>query len=167
MKTLMTRITTTKPTHPLFDGLGAQGLPDTSELTPLISMWQPWAQWVELGWKRFETRTHKRFASLLGRRIGIHISQHWDKNWERDAGLFLSATQIGRTRSFPKEQRGVVRFTVKVDLIRDLDGIDSDAALIDCNTVKRFGLRLVEHERLSAPIYMPGRQGIWYANLKS
>src|SRR5215831_25722 len=101
------------------------GLPEPEfypreRLTPLISMWQPWAQWIELGWKRVESRTHQRFASLLGRRIGIHISPYWDTNWLREAEPFLTPSQIGQTQDFQKEYRGVVRFTVMVDSARNL-----------------------------------------------
>ena len=47
------------------------------ELT-VISLWRPWCFWVMLGWKTIETRTHDRFANMMGKRIGIHAAQKWD-----------------------------------------------------------------------------------------
>ena len=38
---------------------------------PCISLWQPWASLIALGWKTVETRGHNRFACLAGRRIAI------------------------------------------------------------------------------------------------
>jgi hypothetical protein len=56
------------------------------EPIPIISLWQPWAQWVALGWKLIESRTHNRFKSLLTKRIGIHASAKWDAEWSMQAG---------------------------------------------------------------------------------
>ncbi len=40
-----------------------------------ISMWQPWATWVEKEWKKVETRRHERLACLARRakRIAIFL----------------------------------------------------------------------------------------------
>jgi hypothetical protein len=40
-----------------------------------ISLHQPWATWVALGWKTIETRMHARFKGLVGQRIAIHAAQ--------------------------------------------------------------------------------------------
>lgn len=44
----------------------------------VITLWQPWATWVVLGWKTIETRLHPRFASLAGQVIGIHAGLKFD-----------------------------------------------------------------------------------------
>jgi predicted transcriptional regulator len=38
----------------------------------VITLWQPWASFIALGWKTIETRTHDRFKNLVCERIAIH-----------------------------------------------------------------------------------------------
>lgn len=54
-----------------------------------ISLWQPWAQWVSIGWKLIETRDHDRFKGLVNQRIAIHSAKKWDNNAFRIAGSRL------------------------------------------------------------------------------
>lgn len=39
-----------------------------------ITLWQPWASFVFMGWKTIETRLHSRFKGLVGQRIAIHAA---------------------------------------------------------------------------------------------
>lgn len=41
-----------------------------------ISLWQPWASLVVLGWKRFETRPR---ATRIRGRVAIHAAKRWTK----------------------------------------------------------------------------------------
>lgn len=130
---------------------------------PIITMYGPWAHWVELGWKTIETRTHARFASLRGKRIGIHVAQKWDNEAMQLAWGFMNQQMKGHI--ITNERRGAIICTAFVLDARKLGNQDSRNALIDCGGVNRSGLILIGIESLHTPIYLPGKQGIWYAEV--
>lgn len=142
-------------------------IPDSDEM-PVISLWQPWAQWVILGWKTIETREHNRFRHLAGKRLGIHAAKHWDKNAISAAVSWLSVDQIKETQSwlYRDDIRGALIGTVHVITHRILTPSDEPGALIECRTL-RCGLDLTNPVRLVTPQPMTGRQGIWRARLPS
>ena len=127
---------------------------------PIISLWMPWANWVMLGWKIIETRRHKRFAGLAGKRIGIHATQHWDESAIEAARPFLTEQQICNSYSFLKIG-GAILGTVQGASHRLLMGNDSRHALIDCQNTQRYGLILLDPQTIEA-IPAKGKQGIWY-----
>lgn len=129
----------------------------------IISMWRPWANWVGLGWKTIETRTHRRFKSLVGQRIGIHCAIKWDKTAIEQAGQWLTPTQRALTLGF-LQVGGCVSWTAFVAEGRDLTAADSGAALIDCGNVQRYGLVLTDIQTIEM-VPMRGHQGIWRARL--
>ncbi len=131
--------------------------------TPVISLWQPWAQWVLLGWKTIETRTHPRFASLEGKRIGIHVAQKWDPEWRSLAEQWLTPKQIEATEGFLR-MGSFIGATAFVERHRKLLGQDGYSALIDCGSTQRWGLDLTHLETIEA-IPCKGKQGIWYFDL--
>jgi hypothetical protein len=134
-------------------------------MTEIISMWRPWADWVMLGWKPIETRTHARFAKLAGKRIGIHAAKHWDGNALDLAAPYLTPDQIRHTcQVLTKEPSGVLLGTVFVEQHRLLGVGDSWGALIECET-RRFGLIVSVPIRLAIPLPMRGHQGIWKVEL--
>lgn len=122
-----------------------------------ISLWQPWAQWVALGWKKIETRTHNRFASLVGERIAIHAAIKVDGKALAEAERWLSDYQFHQTAYFPSES-GVL-CTVEVTASRLLTTADESHALIECVT-PRHGLFLTDPQPLRRP-EIKGRQGIF------
>ena len=130
---------------------------------PIITLWQPWASWIALGWKTIETRTHPRFKCLSGQRIGIHAGVKWDDNATKIALPYLTAEQIERTYKFLRIG-GAIIATAHVKDFRLVTVKDSPAALIDCDRehTLRWGLILDEIQVLDA-IPMKGAQGIWYA----
>jgi len=130
------------------------------EGVPIISLWMPWANWVMLGWKAVETRRHARFASLAQKYIGIHAARKWDDTALDAARPYLTEEQIDATNDFPCEG-GIIIGTVWARYHRPLNAADSRAALIDCGSVKRFGLTLEDPQIIEA-IPAKGRQGIWY-----
>lgn len=134
----------------------------TSNATPIISMWMPWANWVGLGWKTIETRTHRRLLSLVGREIGIHCAQKWDSRAIELARPYLQDWQIAQTQQFLRIG-GCVSWLATVIEGRRLDTSDERAALIECST-ERWGLILTDVKSIEA-IPMKGHQGIWYADL--
>ena len=127
---------------------------------PVISMWQPWAQWVMLGWKTIETRLHDKFKSLEGKTIGIHAAMKWDHNAIKQARLFLGRNQIFMSYNI-KNLGGHIICTADVKEHRLLTYADSKKALIDCEDTQRFGLILKGIESIKF-IPIKGKQGIWY-----
>lgn len=134
-----------------------------ANIYPVITLYQPWATWIIRGWKTIETRTHNKFASLAGKRILIH------------AGLTTDAEAI-KNPYLTKEQlllnpdevvNGFILGSAFVKLSRPLEGFHSKPSLIDCGTVKRFGLFLTDVERLNEPIKESGEVGIWYYDLEA
>ena len=130
---------------------------------PIISLWQPWAIWVAKGWKTIETRTHNRFKSLVGQRIGIHVALKWDSGAIEAARSFLTVDQIAATSRFLRIGGGVI-CTAYVADSRRLGASDASAALIECTSVTRYGLFLRDIESIEA-VPMRGRQGVWYATI--
>lgn len=138
---------------------------DALTLIPCISLWQPWAQWVMLGWKPIETRTHTRFTSLAGKTTGIHASQHWDKHALAAARPYLSEEQIKATHEMLPLTQGQLLGTVHVNAHRLLTADDSRAALIDCASTTRWGLITASPKPLAPPLIMRGMQGIFWTRI--
>ncbi len=129
----------------------------------VISLHRPWAEWVMLGWKTIETRTHARFFSLVGKRIGIHAAQKWDSLAIAAAQRWLTPAQIEASHQMETDAKGgTLLGTVRCNAVRRLSTADSAGALIECGT-KRFGLFLTEIEEFPKPIPMRGYQGMWSA----
>jgi hypothetical protein len=137
-------------------GQGAQW--DSS--IPIISLWMPWANWVMLGWKKIETRTHERFAGLAGKRIGIHATQKWDDTALEAAKNYLTYDQYEKSQNFLRIG-GAILGTVGASAHRLMQPRDAQWALIECSTVKRYGLCLYAPRVIEA-IPANGKQGIWY-----
>lgn len=123
-----------------------------------ISLWQPWASWVDLGWKPIETREHNYFKSLVGQRILIHAAKKWDERAFRMAWNYLSPKQIHATQAF-KGLHGLL-CTAFVKEHRYLHIKDSALALCACDN-NLYGLILEDIQRLKKPIAWKGSQGIF------
>ncbi len=136
---------------------------------PCISLWEPWASWVMLGWKTIETRTHDRFRTLEGRTIGIHASKRWDWRAVEAARKWLTLDQQDITHDVRKwaQTHGRILCTAKVNDFRpSLSFFDEPAAMIECSSTDRSGLILVDVKPLpilNAPI-IKGGQGIFYVD---
>lgn len=61
-----------------------------------LTLWQPWAEIIALGWKLVENRTWAPPYGVIGERIAIHAG----KRWSRDAADAIS-TLTGEW--FPRE----------------------------------------------------------------
>ena len=134
----------------------------------IITMHPPWALFIPLRWKTIETRNHKRFQNLLGHTIGIHVSQHWDKDWYRLASPYLSERQLKKIGILKTENRipfGKIICTAYVYNFRLLFKSDSKDSLIDCDYegkgIEKYGLLLMNVRELKQPIPAKGHQGIW------
>lgn len=128
--------------------------------TPVITLWQPWAQFIMFGWKTIETRLHDKFKCLEGREILIHAGANWDTQWFRSASPFLTQEQLNLIDVMQKAEPSII-CSAKVILYRRLVFADSKSALINCSYHRRGGLFLSEIKKLQ-PIFIKGSQGIWY-----
>ena len=128
----------------------------------VISLHQPWASWVALGWKTIETRTHSRFKNLVGQTIGIHAAKHWDKDWNPKGYCYYTWKQFKETRDSLSlnAPRGFLIATAYVEEFRLLNYRDSQKAICCCDDNNLFGLVLSNIARIE-PIKMDGRQGIF------
>jgi hypothetical protein len=129
-----------------------------------ISLYQPWASWVAMGWKTIETRAHKRFRRLAGQRIAIHAAKKFDEyaiphmaypylvargywNYHTDNPFALA--------------RGCILCTVFVAKHRSVTDKDSPDALCDCSGGGLYGLVFKDIQLLKYPHPFPGQQGIF------
>ncbi len=115
----------------------------------VITLHQPWAQWVIEGFKPWETRIHARFKGLKGKNILIHAS----KTYNSDGALVIHAS--------PSYPQGVILGICFVKAVKWLGLEHCKEANIDCYGVKRFGLQLEVIEKFDKPIPAKGSQGIW------
>lgn len=141
----------------------------------VITLWQPWASFIALGWKTIETRDHDRFKNLVGETIGIHAGNVWDKNWFKLTIPYLTREQrlltITVHQEFKKgdnEFKGKILCTAKVDATRLLLPDDSKDALIYCPDDlynRRFGLFLKDIKPIHH-VAVKGKRGIWNYEFK-
>ena len=129
----------------------------------IITLWQPWASFIALGWKTIETRTHDRFRNLVGETIGIHAGNFWDKDWKELAAPWMTQIQIDEVSLIRNafelgHGKGEILLTARVNANH------SRQALINCPYgygTDRFGLFL-NNVRQITPIPTNGKQGIWH-----
>lgn len=132
---------------------------------PCITLIQPWATWIMLGWKTIETRTHNRFSGLSRMQIGIHAGKSWDHIAAAAASRYLRPDQMQKYKDDKFNEQfpfGALIATAFVYQFRPLFSIeDSRDALIDCTNTKRYGLFLRDIKPID-PIKISGKQGLWY-----
>lgn len=65
--------------------------PPPSKRVPLcaLTIWNPWAYWVSIGWKTIENRTWAPPASAIGRHLAIHAGKRLHKAMAADALEFV------------------------------------------------------------------------------
>lgn len=129
--------------------------------TPCITLYQPWASWIAMGWKSIETRTHQRFGSLLDKRIGIHAGMRWDPAALATATPFLTLEQQMRSNEL-HGVKGRIVATARVVEHKRCEVVDEPRALIECAT-RRYGLVLDDVRMLNIPA--KGDRGIWYFDI--
>ena len=117
-----------------------------------------------LGWKSIETRTHNKFAHLVGKRIGIHAGKTWDEDAVGLASPWLTFSQQHATEEL-RNVRSCLLGTVDVIAHSRLEGADSERALIDCSRTRRYGLFLAAPKLIPDPWDMRGHQGAWKVEL--
>ena len=124
---------------------------------PAITLYDPWATWVARKLKGIETRTHCRFRRLVGKWIAIHAGLRFDSTAYAAATRYRGLAELEMRELHP----GCVIALAHVDRFRELTAADSALALIDCGSVKRYGLFFDKVEPLGTPIQAVGHQGVW------
>lgn len=127
----------------------------------MISLYQPWAEWIMRGCKTIETRTHNRLKSLRGKTILIHAGQTTDTSDAATNNPYLTDEQILATTW----QNGLILGSAFVYDAQKLSKEHSKAALIECEFTERYGLFLNQVNRFEIPIPEKGEMGIWYYDM--
>jgi hypothetical protein len=134
---------------------------ENNGIYPVITLYQPWATWIMRGWKTIETRTHPRFACLLGREFLVHAGQKTDP--EAINNPYLTREQLLYR---PEDViNGYILGSVYCNGFNKLNDKHSKDALIDCGSVSRYGLFLKDEKPLITPIECAGEMGIWYYDI--
>lgn len=133
------------------------------KIIPVITLKQPWASWVMEGLKLKESRIHKNFKTLEGKTFGIHSAMTYDLSDYVLKNPYLTQEEINASLSYPT---GVILGTVHCDKFSQLcAGSDEYQALIECRSIKRYGLNLINPKKFEKSIPCPGELAIWYYDL--
>ena len=146
-----------------------------------LTLYQPWATLVAMGWKRYETRHWVPSVAALGRPLAIHASKRWDSTGKRWAARFgVSECPLGVIVCFVEligwhRCREVAGELVEVDRSEGTDPLLQRTPTADLSATSasiprdpygdyapgRFAWRLdaVQVPRHRIPI--KGRQGLW------
>ena len=133
-------------------------------ILPVITLWQPWAQFIMLGWKTIETRTHSKLKSLAHKTIVIHAGATWDKNWNKLAYQYMDDYQVQQTVKWSMfgKLKPQVLCSTEIHGHMQLDYTHSESAMIDCRDTVRYGL-FCENIKKIPQKEVKGEMGIWYA----
>lgn len=142
---------------------------------PVITLIQPWASWVAMGWKTAETRTSTRLLKQLeGKYFLVHAGKAWDLDAIDAARPYLSQEQLDQTIGAIFEVRGCILAMALGGKMRPMAKEDEPLALIGSTWIAphwlgnldvplpRWILPLERIEPLDKPIPARGQQGIWY-----
>lgn len=133
-----------------------------------ITLHQPWATFIVMGWKTIETRTHQRFKSLADQRIAIHAAK---KRIDTDALVnpfrpYMDPLQCLNLWEFVNICRGKIICTATVTEARWAPNVDfverkewNKKAM--CETAGMFCLFLEDVKPIVNKIPFRGRQGIF------
>lgn len=135
-----------------------------------ISLHQPWATWVAMGWKTIETRTHHMFKNLKGQRIAIHAAQKIDYEEMRLNQYFQDRIPGGMEElaiaGEMERQKGCIVCTARVADARWAPNVEfkeredwNKKAM--CETGGKFCLFLEDIKPLLKRLPFTGRQGIF------
>jgi len=137
------------------------------ETIPAISIAQPWASWIALGWKSIETRSHGNFAGLVGKRIAIHASKTWDRESLDVADVFMTPEQIqahGRLTAAKWYPQGELVAVARVLRMQPCNHVALGRAAL-CWYEGGVGYVLGDVSPLPRGIRVSGLQGIFYVDL--
>lgn len=118
-----------------------------------ISLWQPWASFVAIGVKPYETRHWRAPSRLIGQRIAIHAAKRKPENddiiwWHRVSRFQSGCLPLGAFICTVILSECVSADRVPFDEFGDYgDG--------------RFAWRLIDPQLFDPPIPAKGQQGFW------
>lgn len=88
--------------------------PMSTTTLPALTLIQPWASWVALGWKTAETRTSLILLKRLqDKRFYIHAGKAWDETACDTAAKWLTPEQIHQTKAEIWFMRGQILCVVE------------------------------------------------------
>jgi len=139
-----------------------------------ITLWEPFATLIAVGDKTFETRSRPP-SGAIGERIAIHAGAREDYDVSSRAGIWTHSKEIVATAVIGwagqvGEQRGdTVLFRRVLSLRTDLEILDPRVGLTLSENDQRYGdfsvgrwaWSLHDVRRLTEPVAVRGRQGIW------
>jgi hypothetical protein len=131
-----------------------------------ISVWQPWASLIAAGAKRYETRSWRPPASLIGRRLAICSSR-------TEEGLFASAQDqafsrlcLRRLGRAPLPMGTVVAIVTVAGFIGTVSSaarrIGARERLVGNWSPDRYAWRLEDVRALATPVPVSGSQRFFY-----
>lgn len=129
-------------------------------ILPVITLYQPWATWIMRGWKTIETRTHNRFDCLERKTILIHAGKTTDKSEFAIENPYLTPYQLEFTNN--EMINGFILGSAFVSVTDRCKSGDENRALIECDSIQRYGLFLQDIKKFKDPIPAKGGMGIWY-----
>lgn len=121
---------------------------------PTISLWQPWASFIAIGVKPYETRHWRPPARFIGQRIGIHAAKRRTERsdfawWQKVAGP-----------SVPLPEGAIVCTAILRAVFATLDHGEIEDDYGDYSA-GRFAWHLTDVQPLIPPVPATGRQGFW------
>lgn len=139
---------------------------------PVITLIQPWASWVAMGWKTGETRTSTKLLNqLAGKYFLVHAGKGWDKEWDVALAWMTEEQSDWALENFSKLPSGEILALALGGKMRCMTPADEPMALIGYTftkytpkpeTFQRWILPLERVAPLDKPIPAKGQQGIWY-----
>ncbi len=134
-----------------------------------ITLWQPWATFVEVGWKSIEIRTHQRLKGLIGQRVAIHAAKKIDTNCLLNRFIpYMDSIQRLNLWKHVDRCRGHIICTATVADARWAPNVDfvereewNGKAM--CEVAGKFCLFLENIKPLKNRVPFRGRQGIFNA----
>ena len=136
-----------------------------------ISLWQPWASFIAIGIKPFETRSWDAPRWLIGQRVAVHAAKKAvsadDREWARRHGIddlplgaiVCTAQLAGSYLLSSQSPQGVraVRFGHAAIVGSLFDEFDEFGDYAD----GRWAWLLTDVDRFKPPIEARGAQGFW------
>ena len=144
---------------------------------PIITLIQPWASWVTMGWKTGETRTSGRLLKQLEEKyFFIHAGKAWDPLAIDAARPWLHPDKIAQTEEEFFGVRGHILAMALGGKMRPMAKEDEPLALIGATYLPspedarivgpaplvRWFLPLDRVDPLEKPMPVRGQQGVWY-----
>lgn len=139
---------------------------------PVITLIQPWASWVAMGWKTGETRTTTTLLHRIQEKYFlVHAGKGWDEDWDVCLKWLNEEQRAWALANFSSLPSGEILAMALGGKLRPMYPEDEPSALIGSTFTKfnpkpevfrRWILPLDRIEPLEKPVPARGQQGIWY-----